>query len=159
MGEDSLEKAKAQDEDKAYAIAMGLLARREHSGHELQTKLLRRGFSADTVILVIERLTENNYLSDSRFAEAYVRSRAGKGFGPLKIRAELAQRRVDSALVDQALDLHRDEWIDNGVRWAEKKFGVTPDRPMELKAYRAGMRRGFSHTQMREVLSRLKNPS
>ena len=159
MGEDALEKARPQDEHKAYAIAMGLLARREHSGYELQTKLSRRGFSADTVSHVVERLTKNNYLSDSRFADAYARSRAGKGFGPLKIRAELAQRRVDSSLVDQALDLHRGEWIDNGVHWVEKKFGVTVDRQTELKAYQAGMRRGFSHAQMREILRRLKNPS
>ena len=62
--------------------AMDILARREHCCAELKRKLQAKSFSGDTIDTVLRQLQDEGLLSDSRFAESYVRFRAMKGFGP-----------------------------------------------------------------------------
>ena len=55
--------------------AMDYLSRREHATHELFQKLLAKGYEADDVSAALERLAEQNLLSDSRFTEAFINQR------------------------------------------------------------------------------------
>ena len=75
-----------------YNKALDLLSRREHSRKELYLKLTKRFESKEDINLNLDRLEEKNLLSDSRFAEEYVQARRKKGFGPIKISAELEKR-------------------------------------------------------------------
>jgi regulatory protein len=70
--------------------AMDLLARREHSEHELRQKLKLREFDSDEITAAIDSLQRDNLLSDERFTESYVSQRFNAGFGPLKIRYRTA---------------------------------------------------------------------
>src|SRR5690606_8774424 len=86
--------------------AMNLLARRDHSFHELLEKLSDKfpDFSRDEVVLpAVQRLRDENLPSDTRAASAWVNSRAGRGFGPLNIAAELLPRKLHSDLLNIAL--------------------------------------------------------
>ena len=56
--------------------ALGLLTRREHSRRELSRKLTSRGVEAADVRSAVDRLEAEGWQSDTRFAEALVRSRA-----------------------------------------------------------------------------------
>ncbi|MDH3859297.1 MAG: recombination regulator RecX, partial [Gammaproteobacteria bacterium] len=78
--------------------AMDLLARREHSEHELRQKLKARGHDADAIDEVLQGLKQDHLLSDARFTEAYVSHRFNAGVGPLKIRYELRQKGIADAL-------------------------------------------------------------
>ena len=62
-------------------VAMDLLARREHGRVELARKLRRRGASAELIEAALDRLCEEGLLSDARFLEAFVHSRARAGGG------------------------------------------------------------------------------
>ena len=75
-------------------VALELLARREHSRRELARKLAARGFPSDVVSAVLDQLERTGALADARFTDSFVRSRIGKGQGPQRIRAELAQRGI-----------------------------------------------------------------
>jgi regulatory protein len=75
--------------------ALNLLARREHSRMELTQKLKLRNFSENEISQTIEQLTQQDLQSDKRFAECYMRSRAEKGFGPVRIKFELREKGVD----------------------------------------------------------------
>ena len=79
--------------------AMDLLARREHSSHELTTKLGRRfrNRDCDPVLIqqVAKQLVDEGLLSNERFAASRVRQLAGRGYGPNRIRNDLRQQRVD----------------------------------------------------------------
>ena len=67
-----------------YNKALDLLSRREHSRKELYLKLTKRFESKENINLTLDKLEENNLLSDSRFAEEYVLARRRKGLAQLK---------------------------------------------------------------------------
>ncbi|HHO68381.1 MAG TPA: regulatory protein RecX, partial [Gammaproteobacteria bacterium] len=89
---------------------MRLLARREHSVLELRRKLEQRGWQGGPLDEVLDSLVDQNLLSDRRFAEVYTRTRIERGYGPLRIRAELRERGIDAALAEAALEAEAPDW-------------------------------------------------
>ena len=83
--------------------AMDLLARREHGRVELSRKLQRKGAPAELIESALDRLADEGLLNEGRYLDAYVASRARAGYGPLRIREELAQRGLLKAQVEEAL--------------------------------------------------------
>jgi regulatory protein len=81
--------------------ALRHLARRDHSRAELARKLATHG-DADEIEAVIERMGELGLQSDTRYAEAFVRGKAGR-FGASRLRSELARRGIDRELIDEAI--------------------------------------------------------
>ena len=146
--------AKAE-EDKADAakiekVAVGLLARREHSAFELQRKLSQRGFDPLVIDDVISRLAEQGWQSDARYAEAYVRMRVERGYGLQSIRAELGQRGVARALIQSALDEADVDWLACAKRQINRHYHCPPDgHDDQLRRYRHLLSRGFSPEQSR----------
>ncbi len=135
-------------------VALGLLARREHSRHELQYKLASRGFEEPEIEDLLSALTAERLLSDGRFAEAYVRSRQQRGMGPLRVRAELRERGVAGELIDDALSRAEDDWLELARAQFHKKFseGAARDYKARAKQARFLQQRGFSGDIIRSVL-------
>ena len=137
--------------------AMDLLARREHSFHELHRKLSAR--YADEALLdllgqVIQRLADEGLQSDERFAESYLRLRVGAGFGPQRIRMELRERGVDDELISRVLEHSGEDWLVRACEVYEKKFGNDPvnERRELAKRQRFLHYRGFSPELIRQVV-------
>ncbi len=96
----------------AYGRAVDLLVRREHCRAELRHKLTKRGYDNGEIDAALDRLSDEGYLSDVRFAQLYAEQRAHKGYGQLKIQSELVARGVDGDLArQQVADLDAD-WVD-----------------------------------------------
>ena len=87
-----------------YNKALDLLSRREHSRKELFLKLTKRFESKEDINLTLDSLEGKNLLSDSRFAEEYVQARRKKGFGQIKISAELEKRGVNELLISNEIN-------------------------------------------------------
>lgn len=100
-----------------------LLSMREHSQTELRRKLASKGALPELVDEVIDELLELGYLSDERFCEAYVRSRAQRGFGPAKIRAELHTKGVSQTLIAEYLLQDSQRWYALAEQQYQKKYG------------------------------------
>ncbi len=133
---------------------MDLLARREHARAELVSKLRQRGFPADEIVTTLDRLEAEGLLSDERFAEAYVRQRAGKGFGPVRIRQELAQRGIDGPLSEAALAPWADRWLAIAAQQWEKRFGAPAEDARErARQIRHLQYRGFGFDIIQEIIS------
>ena len=93
--------------------AMDLLARREHSRAEVVAKLQQKFPElVQHFDEVLDQLEQDGLLSDERFAEAYVRYRRSRGFGPLLIRQELRGKGIDATLLEAVIDLRAEEWLD-----------------------------------------------
>ncbi len=103
---------------------------------------------------VLDDLEEQRYLSDDRFVEHYIASRKSKGYGPIKIRAELQEKGVDNARIARHLDENDPEWRDLLVRTAQHKFGDTKpgDRHDLAKRARFLEYRGFPIPHIRDLL-------
>lgn len=94
----------AAERHEARATALRLLARRLRSRRELAHALRRRGVSRLTQLAVLEELERAGWIDDSRFARAWVRDRlALRPAGVRRLRAELAARGVDRAVIAAAL--------------------------------------------------------
>lgn len=140
------------------ASALRLLAGREHSRRELERKLSARFGDARTVAAVLEDLERQRLLSDERFAESYVLQRIRKGYGPLRIRAELAERGIGAELASQWLDDDLCDWPGVLETTAVRRFGDGPvdDMPALAKRGRFLEQRGFPLGLVRRYLERMR---
>lgn len=141
-----------------YNRAVGLLARREHSANELARKLREKGAPEDQIDSILLALKQNGYQSDTRFAESYVRHRVEAGFGPVRIRAELLQRGVESALIDQSLNQPLEFW-QNQLKglWQRRFHGKLPQNQQEYgRQVRFLLQRGFMAEQVRKLIQQRK---
>jgi regulatory protein len=127
-------------------VAMDLLSRREHSTYELTRKLKKRDFDMDAIETALDRLQQDNLLSDSRFIESIVNSRVNAGFGPFKILYELRQKGISTEQAEDYLSGLSVDWEPLMAVQRSKKFG--PDLPVDykekMKQARFLQNRGFS---------------
>ena len=136
-----------------YNKALDLLSRREHSRKELFLKLINRFESQEEINLNLDKLEGKNLLSDSRFAEEYVQARRKKGFGPIKISAELEKRGVYETLISKEIDKF-DDWEKIAELSFKKKFpdGVSKDFQKLQKQKNFLSNKGFTFYQIESVL-------
>ena len=148
------EPAGADPIDEAARVALRLLVAREHSGLELTRKLAARGLGPEAIASALDRLTAEGALDESRLAERYVAERAEKGFGPLRIRAELRDKGLADTLIDRHLQPMNDIWSDVLARTHERRFGQQPpnDRADYAKRARFLEQRGFTPDSIRRLL-------
>lgn len=95
---------------------------------------------------MLEGLIHRRLLSDERFTEQYLNSRRQRGYGPLRIRAELRERGVDEGLIEAYLDERDEGWVKCLRQAHNKKYGDTLPRDFKEQARRARFLqyRGFS---------------
>jgi len=129
----------------AKSVAVKLLSRREHSAFEIRDKLQKRDFEEEEITQAICDLEQGGWLSDERYAEAYIRMRQQKGFGPLRITIELNERGVDERIIDTYLRDVEDSWQQILEQQYLKKYKNRPvdDYSDKAKRIRFLQYRGF----------------
>lgn len=144
---------KSDDGEAARQTAFNLLSRREHSTNELTLKLKQRGFEANTIATVIEKLSNEGYQSQTRYIESYIRSRTGKGFGPIRIRNELQQQGIDQTEITLGFEALELDWSERANQVYSKRFGDSEPNSLKEKMRRIQFLRyrGFDEQQIRAV--------
>jgi len=104
---------------------------------------------------VLDDLATRHLQSDARHAEAYARSRAERGYGPLWISRELEQRGTGAELIRQTLHEAEYDWRVVAAAADRKKFGgvSATDREALAKRRRFLAYRGFTADHIKAVLS------
>ncbi len=140
--------------------AVRLLGGREHSRAELRRKLRHRFGDVALIDTVLDRLQGQGLLSEQRFAESYIAQRCRKGFGPLRIRAELRERSVSGELIATCLDQADIDWHAMLTRAANSRFGTEPvaDRRALAKRARFLEQRGFPPGLIGQYLDHVRSP-
>lgn len=131
------------------------LAMREHSRYELQNKLKQKEFSIDVDLdKLLDELESNDYLSDKRFAESFIRYRVTRGQGKVKISNDLKQRGVSSSLINTALHESDADWYALAQQIRERKFGrnIPEDYKLKAKQMRFLLSRGFDSEMIRYAI-------
>lgn len=103
--------------------ALNWLARREHSGQQIRQKLARIGCPEAVAESLIRQLGEEGLLSDERYAEMLSRTRFNRGFGPVRVRAELRSQGVDDETIAQYAKLDEETLLQQARAALEKRFG------------------------------------
>lgn len=134
-----------------YLRALNLLTRRDHTEIELKRKLAVRGFSADAISEVIEKLAGEGYLDDRRFAQRWTESaiRSGRGYG-LRILQELQRRGISREIASATVAGASAEYSEHDSLAAifSRKFSAFDPASATMKekqrVYAYLQRRGFS---------------
>jgi regulatory protein len=135
--------------------ALNLLASREHTKLELQRKLIAKGFAANEIATVVQELEKQGLQSDKRFVESYVAMRLRRGFGSIRIKAELCERGVDPELIEQFLSGYKSIWVELAQSVRSKKFGCEIPTSMseQAKQMRYLYYKGFDADLVRKILN------
>ncbi|MDO8861232.1 regulatory protein RecX [Haliea sp. E1-2-M8] len=115
--------------------AMNLLARREHSQSELQSKLCRRFDAPDLVSSVLQELQRENLQSDERYGESLLRQRLRRGYGPARVRQDMRERGLDDAAIAAAHAAVEPDWFAAAEDVFSRKFGGAFDAPPASESF------------------------
>jgi regulatory protein len=143
----------AKPKRSAYDKALGLLARREHSRKELKTKLRQGGYEGEETADAIDRLGEQHYQDDDRFAEVLLRSRIGQGYGPMRLRVELKSHGLADARIRELMDEAEVDWDASAAAQLRRRYGGAGATDPAERKRRAQflLRRGFAAATVRRV--------
>ncbi len=152
-------KPKKEFDEKALRHkAIELLARREYSYFEVETKLLALSEDEVAIYSILDWLIEMELQSDERFTKMYLRSRANAGYGLVRIGLELKQKGIDAFLIENTFAEQDFDWDEEVDRLILKKVKDQSLDDMKLKNKVMGylQRRGFTLDQIYSGFNRLK---
>ena len=133
--------------DAARLKMADLCARSEQCEWDIRQKLRKQGLAAGEVDKIIDFLTENKFIDDSRFARSFANDKVRfSAWGRNKIRQALALKRIGRQAVTEALgNIDEKEYIK-----ALQRAGTTKAKNLDLndyedkaKLYRYLLSRGF----------------
>lgn len=135
------------------ARALRYLSIREYSPKELARKLAPYVEEGDDLTDLMQWLDGNGFLSEERFAEAFVRRRSER-YGCGRVLRELELHDVGEATLQEAKNVMSGNEFERALRIWRKKFDSKPaDASEKAKQIRFLMQRGFSGDIVRRVLS------
>lgn len=132
------------------------LAMREHSRKELHQKLQKKEYVEGVdIVLLLNELEESNYLCEERFTESFIRYRASRGQGSMKITSELNNRGITTLMISRALAVAEVDWFKIAKDQLEKKFGKSKSNDYKEKAKRMRFlsMRGFTSDVIRSIVN------
>ncbi|MCE1189282.1 MAG: recombination regulator RecX [Ignavibacteria bacterium] len=137
---------------KIEHTALRYLSIRLHSAYELQSKLLKKGFTKSQISPIIAKLTKSNLINDLRFAEIYLGERNGRGDGLGKIRNNLLKKGISKDIVQNvcsSIDMGED-YLAKAREICNKKFRILTKtskskEKLQLSLTRFMLARGYSY--------------
>lgn len=107
---------------KIHYTILNLLRRRDHSLYEIKQKLKKKSYPPELIQEVTQQLCADGLLNDARFTENYIRYRREKGFGPLRIAAELRARGIPPEVIAELLEITDNAWFASVHKIWQKYF-------------------------------------
>lgn len=130
------------------------LARRDYSQHEITKKLKAKAYSTQAIAIIITKLAQAGLINEQRFTENYIHWRKAKGFGPLRIAAELQARGILPEKIAEQLQITDNAWLTEARKVWQKQFKgkFADDFKQKAKQIRFLQYRGFTQEQIKSVL-------
>ena len=124
-----------------------LCAKSEQCSFDISTKLYKAGIPKESREEILNYLIDKRFIDDARYARSFAVYKVRfSAWGKRKIRMALAAKRIDSAVITEALDSIVEEDYMEALRRAiksKKSELVTSDREQRVKLYRHLLSRGF----------------
>ena len=145
-------------EQQALMKLTALCSGAEHCSYEMTEKMRRWEIDEQTQARIMEYLTNEKYVDDSRFCRAFIREKMRfNKWGRRKIEMALFQKRIDKKMASEALDE-----VDNGeyiailrpmLRQKERSVKANSEYEKNMKLIKFAMSRGFTFDVIKECLS------
>ena len=135
-----------------------LLANREHSVGELQQKLKQRGCNQVIAQQALTWAETHGLQSDERYTEIFIRQRAAKRYGALRIKAELQAKKVDQMVISEQLRASNIDWVSYVAEALSRRNDDLTDYHGLAKANQAMLRRGYTREDIQHAIDLIKEP-
>lgn len=140
---------------------MDAQARRNHSKHELITKMTSRGADSNLAFEVVDQLAKENLQSDKDFIESKLNSALRQGHGPARFVQSLDQHQLPSDLVQKVIEEISPDWYALAKQVYLKKYankcldGLSHEAVFKEKAKQSRFlfSRGFSSDQIKYAIN------
>ncbi|MDG6881169.1 Regulatory protein recX [Phocoenobacter uteri] len=137
----------------AIQYVVYLLARRDYSEYELRQKMAQKEYSENEIDEAIFDAQTQNWQSDERFCESYIRYRSSAGFGIRKIQYELQRKGVSSDIISRKIDESEVDWYSLAETVFFKKKPSDWDMKAKQKMWRFMMSRGFDSEYFSDLMN------
>ena len=138
-----------------------LCAYQERCSHELDKKMMQWEVDYEDRNRLLAHLIENNFLSEERFAEAFVSGKINiKKWGKVKIRQHLKQKFISEYSINKALNGIDDElYMEHLRHLAEKKYqSLSKEKDCyakKVKVYSLLASKGYETDMFKDVVGDL----
>lgn len=135
-----------------------LCAYQERCSFELDQKMIKWGLSKDDRDALLAHLISYNFLSEERFAEAFVSGKFRiKKWGRIKIRNGLKLKRISDYSISKGMEIiEEDEYWNNLIHLTERKWDTlnTPkdDYSTRVKLYRFLSSKGYEQDLIKDAV-------
>ena len=152
-----LQKKKPITEQEALQKLSALCARAEHSSGEMLEKMRRWQLSEDARERVLDRLIDEKFVDDERFARLFVRDKIRfDRWGRRKIEQALYQKGVASDISRRVLDEVDDEAyvaeLKKLIAAKRRSVQAESDYEMRAKLTKYALGRGFDYNVIRQCI-------
>lgn len=150
--------------DNAYMRLAALCARCEQAEGDLRKRLHDWGLSDTSSAAVIQRLKQERYLDNERFARAYCRDKLRfNGWGRIKISFMLRGKGIEQEYIDAALsEIDDDQYaaiLDDALAAKARTLAGKPHDQARAALLRFAASRGFETSLIFPAVSRLISSS
>lgn len=144
-------------EQDAYLQLAQLCARSEHCQHDLLEKMRKWEMTDEAQARVMERLVNERYVDDERYARAFVLDKVQYNkWGRRKVEQALWMKHIDDDIRQRALDAVDDSTYINILKplLKQKRRGIKAASEYELnqKLVRFALGRGFTFDIIRQCI-------
>lgn len=143
--------------DKNLDKAMNYCSRAEHCVEDVRQKLWAWKVPEEEHDAIIETLIENNFIDESRYAEAFVNDKFRfNHWGRVKISMMLRTKKIGVAIIGNAISrIDDDEYIEvmkNLIETESKRIKSSSDYERKAKLMRFIVSRGFESNLASEFI-------
>ena len=145
-------------EQQILAKLTTLCSGAEHCSYEMTEKMRRWEVDEATQARVMEYLTKEKYVDDSRFCRAFIREKMRfNKWGRRKIELALYQKRIDKSVSAEALDdVDASEYVAilrPLLKQKERAVKANNEYEKNMKLIKFAMSRGFTFDVIKECLT------
>ena len=148
---------KEMTEQEAYLQLAALCAQAEHCEQEMRDKMKRWEIDEMAQNRIIQRLVEERYVDNERYARAFVKDKIRYNkWGRRKVQQALWMKRIDNDIQQRILDEIDDkEYLDvlrPLLKQKRKSIKVDSDYELNQKLVRFALGRGFTFDIIRQCI-------
>mgnify|MGYP002523425175 FL=1 len=149
---------KEMNEQEAYLQLAALCAQAEHCEQEMRDKMKRWELDEMVQNRVINRLTEERYIDNERYARAFVKDKIRYNkWGRRKVQQALWMKRIETDIQQRVLDeIDEKEYLDvlrPLLKQKRKSIKAENDYELNQKLVRFALSRGFTFDIIRQCLN------
>ena len=144
--------------EQGLCRAASLCSQSEHCVSDISEKLLRGGVSKVDSERIIDRLVDEKYIDEARYAIAYVKDKVRfSHWGRVKIKVMLRMQHISEADISNAFELLDEEEylgvLEGVIESKRRTLSETDSYASRVKLIRFALQRGFEMHEITKFIS------